>query len=232
MLSRLAVLFHLVLLCVCLLAWLPGDCQAQAKGVRNPGPRWRPGQPLPKEQAAPPRDGKPGPGDPTWDVKGWGKTQAEAEKDALAKARDLVKEYLRRQDPPVLWTPTPEFVRDHLVKGPARRLEDEDQVVQAGKEEIKAQCWELPVAVTARDRDLIAVMENQRRAEQDRLGRLVVGQGRELLLGKVLAALVAVLLAVMAYIRLDDWTKGFYSRWLAVVGVGLVALACVAMWLR
>src|SRR4051794_23961452 len=58
---------------------------------------------------------------PAWDVKGRGETQEEAEKDALGKARALLEEYLRRRQPPLRWSPSPNYIRDHLVAGAPQR---------------------------------------------------------------------------------------------------------------
>jgi hypothetical protein len=44
------------------------------------------------------------------------------------------------------------------------------------------------------------------------------------LLGKILVGLVALLAVVTGYIRLDDWTKGYYTGWLRLAAWGILAV--------
>ena len=50
------------------------------------------------------------------------------------------------------------------------------------------------------------------------------------LLGKIMAGLVLLLATISTYVRLDDYSKGYYSGWLrfasivAAAGVGLLLL--------
>jgi hypothetical protein len=56
---------------------------------------------------------------------------------------------------------------------------------------------------------------------------------RQLLLGKGLAGLIALLAAVAGYLRLDEMTKGYYTNWLRVAAVGFVgAVGAVLVLIR
>jgi hypothetical protein len=171
----------------------------------------------------------------SWDVAGYGQTRELAEKDALAKAVKKVTDYLRNQKPPVAWTPSSEFVRAHLVRGEAERDEDKDQKLEKeepGKEPLVAQCWVLHVSLTQADRDVIARLDADYRQEQRRQERAALSGERMLFLGRALVGLVAGLLALLAYLRLDEWTKGYYTRPLAVAAFGLAAFIALAVWIR
>jgi hypothetical protein len=215
MLSRLAVLLHLVLLGAGLCAWLPADCAAQG------------GAPAKKAVAK-----KEAPDLPTWEVKGWGQTQEDAELSALKKARDVVEDYLRRRSPPVRWTPTVDYVRDHLKQGAAQRREELDQDVEVGNAKMRVKCWTITVSITPQERKTITDLYEQERAQERRIEQGRVAQERMVLLTKVLVGVVAGLLALLAYLRLDDATKGYYSRWLAAGAVVVAAAVGLSVWIR
>ena len=65
----------------------------------------------------------------------------------------------------------------------------------------------------------------QRHAQQDRV------LDRHLLLARVLGGAVAVLLVLAGYLRLEDATRGYYTRLLRLAAIALVALAGVGVWL-
>ncbi len=166
----------------------------------------------------------------SWEVKGWGRNQEEAEQDALARARLRLAAHLRKQERPLAWTPTTNYIRTHLVTGPAQRLTDDDQVVIEG---IKAECWALPVALTPMQYTELVKQDRIYRAQQRERQRLDRSEERILLAGKVMAGLLVVLVGLIGYLRLDEWTGGAYTRWLRF-GLGGVLTAAgvgVAVWL-
>jgi hypothetical protein len=167
----------------------------------------------------------------SWEVRGWGRNQEEAEENALKKARDRVEAYLRQRKPPIHWTPTLDFVHHRLKRGNAQRREELDQEIEAGNEKVKAQCWTVTVAVTAGNLSEIARLQAEERALQVRRELAMVARDRMLLLGKVLLGLVAGLGALLTYIRLDDLTKGYYSRILGAGVVAFLAMVGVGLWL-
>jgi hypothetical protein len=164
--------------------------------------------------------------EPSWVVAGWGRDEQEAEQDALKRARGKVVAYLRRQSPPIAWTPPLDFVRDVLKRDGPRRDEKQDQAIN---EQVKALCWTIRVSILPTDHAEILRQDGRYRAQQRRLERTAVARERMALVGKILAAVVAGLLTLLAYIRLDDLTKGYYSRWLAT-GAVLLAIVGAGVW--
>jgi hypothetical protein len=153
----------------------------------------------------------------SWTVEGYGKTLQDADEAALQKAKVEVLSYLDRQNPPL----------DALVaawqekKNQGRVLAFIDtNLVRHREEEVKV----VPDLGEGYQRTLqveIGPKEYRALVDQDRQER--VGQ-RDYLLAKILAGVVAVLLAVAGYFRLEDLTKGYYTGWLRL-GAFLVALA-------
>ncbi len=147
------------------------------------------------------------PKDQTWTVSGWGKTEADAEQVALDKACKEVNDFLQRQDPPVHWRPSRDFVDHNLVKErkpEAKELPDLGQMYQATFE------------VRLEPKDYRDILEHDR---QDRADQ------RHVLLGKVVLAILALLLAVFGYFRLEEMTRGYYTLWLRLGALALVGVA-------
>ena len=46
-----------------------------------------------------------------------------------------------------------------------------------------------------------------------------------------LGVLTVLLGVIAAYIRLDEWTKGYYTRWLAVGAAGFLTAVGLSVWL-
>ena len=67
--------------------------------------------------------------------------------------------------------------------------------------------------------DLMQQIRNQR------MGDRMLG------LGKVLGVLVVLLGGVAGYLRLDEWTKGYYTTWLRLGVIGLIGIAGMGYWL-
>jgi hypothetical protein len=221
MLSRIAVLVHLGLLCLCLNSWFPGDCHAQGR---------RPSVKV--------KEPSPGQAEKTWsaECRGWGQNEDEAlnkdeafEDAAKNSAREQVERHLREGvTPPLLWTPLPEefrklFIRKLLKKDSAKRQEGQDKEVAPG---IKAKCWTFTVTIGPRELEELKWQAKDYSDELDRQRRAQVALGRLDLMTRVLAGLVVFLLAVVGYIRLDEWTKGYYSRWLAA---GLITMTLLGL---
>jgi hypothetical protein len=144
---------------------------------------------------------------PCWTVTAVGKTAQDADTVALNKAVRAVNEYLERQNPPIEWRPTPEWVNNNLVKSRVapKEVDLEDPVLGKGFERT------LKVEVGPHQRWEIR--------EKDRGIRV---RERQLVLARVLAGVVALLVAVVGYLRLDDATKGYYTLWLRLGTLGLL----------
>jgi hypothetical protein len=166
--------------------------------------------------------------EPPWDVRGWGLNREDAEKDARKKAAEKVTAYLRRQQPPTMWTVTSDYVRDCLQIGSPERHKELDKDLG----EAKAKCWTIRVKVSSKDLAAMARLAQQEQAEQRRAAQAAVSQERMAILGRILVGLLAAAGALVVYVRLDNWTKGRYSRRLAV-GVGVAALlVSLVVWAR
>jgi hypothetical protein len=161
----------------------------------------------------------------SWEkVEGWGPDQEAAVQDALKNARKLVAAELRKQDPPLTWTPSTAYIRKQLVVGSPTRHQEQDQVV-AG---IPTQCWSISLQLTAsRLREMVRLdrAESARQRQAEREWRT---DHRMRLAGVVTAGVLVLLLAVLAFLRLDDWARGAYTRGLrrlfAASGAGLRSL--------
>jgi hypothetical protein len=193
--------------------------EPQAAPPAAPAPKAQPKpEPLPPPKVEPKREAPPVPPKqaPTagkvrkaWEVKVWvqGKNrlqpevQREAEEQALRRACDEVQRYLSQQSPPLTWTPSVAYVRKHLVAGPVKRLEGEDQPIKVEGGEFQAQRWALPVAITEKQYQDMA-----------RLDREARGGERMLLAGQVLGGALLLLAVVLGFLRLDEWAGGAYTR--------------------
>jgi hypothetical protein len=149
----------------------------------------------------------------SWYVEGWGKTKEEAREDALKKIPSEVNANLAEQGVVLNWQPTPNFVRS-LVKDWGKS-ESKDIEGVGPMEQIQ-----LKVEITPHDYRQMVKMDREERAE-----------GRMMFLGKVLAGLVALLVAVGGYFRLEEATKGYYTTWLRLGVVGLISTVGVGLWL-
>jgi hypothetical protein len=146
-----------------------------------------------------------------WKVTGYGKTIQDAEQDALEKAHKEVVDYLSTLNPPVEWQPSVDYVNRNLVK----QREEEGPEQRAIGPVYK---MTLTVDVGSRQEDIL---------KQDRHHRMEM---RQLLLAKVLGGLVVVLAVVALYFRLEEYTKGYYTTWLRLIGLGLIALTGAGVW--
>jgi hypothetical protein len=143
---------------------------------------------------------------PSWDVWALGPTQQEAEESALNKAREKVVAFLHEQEPQINWEPSLDFIR----KLPKKSHVNKDAV-------------DVPEGFLQVD---LHIELDQQRAEEilrkDRHSRMIE---RMQPLGLGLAGLVLMLAAIGGYIRLDEWSKGYYTGWLRLAVIGIVVTA-------
>jgi hypothetical protein len=141
-----------------------------------------------------------------------------ATQDALLQAQEQIGDYLRQQDPPVRWVPTPEFIQKRLVK---RSSEEEGKdVVDPELRDTVGTLWRVKLDVEVGPDDQREILR------QDRALR---GKDRMFLLGRILAGLVVALAAVAAYVRIDEWTKGYLTGGLRLTAVGVVVAVAAAL---
>jgi hypothetical protein len=169
-----------------------------------------------------------GPG--SWYFRGCGKTEELAVKEALGRAVAEVNDYLVRQNPRLRWRATEDFLRDSgLVMG--RQVEGVVKIVDEPELQVR-----LAVEVGEPQYQQILRQDRKYQEEQRKLRAQQRKQQvlqRQLLLGKGLAGLIALLAAVAGYLRLDEMTKGYYTNWLRVAAVGFVgAVGAVLVLIR
>ncbi len=149
-------------------------------------------------------------------AEGWGETTADARRDALTKAHSQFLEGVRNLNPPVQWRPSADYLDRHLHQ----RLHWEEDTRTLGDPVGRVEHVMLTVNLTDQDRQEIRQLDQQVRRE-----------GRLLFLAKILAGVLVFLAAVAGYIRLDEWSKGYYSGWLRLGAASLIGAAGAAVWL-
>ena len=53
---------------------------------------------------------------------------------------------------------------------------------------------------------------------------------RMVFLVKVLVGIVALLVTICGYIRLDEWSKGYYTKWLKLGAIVCIAAVTTLLW--
>jgi hypothetical protein len=143
------------------------------------------------------------------------KTREDAWNDALDKARREVVTWLGNQVPLADWEPTLDYVQKQLIKGEPVEKEDFHDPLIGSMRKIQ-----LTVEVSTRDRDDLL-----------RLVRRHCARQRMQMLAKALSGLVILLGTFASYVRLDEWTKGYYTNRLRLGAMGLVAAAGTGFYL-
>jgi hypothetical protein len=176
---------------------------------------------------------------PSWAVEGsWMTTRSEAVQDALGKAQSKIAEYLSQQYPGADWQPTTAYVEEHLLcdvnetdafqSGGGGQVTDVRLTKRLIREEVKdfgeqvgtmyRVC--LRVGVTPLAQKDIREQVRQIRAHQ-----------RQLKAAQILASMVAILVTVAGYLRLEDATRGYYTTWLRLAALAFVTLVGAGIWL-
>jgi hypothetical protein len=184
---------------------------------------------------------------PFWVVDGtWKDTDEEAVQDALAKAEGKVNQYLRSQSPPMEWPIDRTYLQQKLWQNleatdavfavlnwnnPETKVVNGSRTVQIETQEFQGlgrmHRAAIKVSVSEFNRNEIKQQERiyQAKRRQDR------ATSRQVVLARVLAGLVAVLMAVACYLRLEDATKGYYTTLLRLAAVAFVSLVGAGIWL-
>jgi hypothetical protein len=165
---------------------------------------------------------------------------------ALETAQAELSRYLKDQNLPVLWQPTPAFIREHLLADVAAEDEEtgwskkllnnheilvrETKPEEVGHNDVGIDAaYQVKLRVNVGSRELASIRQEDERY-RDQL-RHQIAQGRQLWLGKVLLGVIALLAAVSGYIRLEDATKGYYTGLLRLALVGIACAVGVGIWL-
>lgn len=141
------------------------------------------------------------------------KTEPEALANALETARIELMKKLQQLDPPVVVYPTRTQMRNEFLKK-HQKVDPPDDV--------KA---ELEKSGVGGNR---VYVEADIEVSQDQVQRLRAGE-RVNAAFKVAALLFALALAAHGFLRLDAWSKGYLTVWLAAGAVVLVAVAVLAV---
>lgn len=157
----------------------------------------------------------PGP-DPAWVVDGYDLEDPQAAQDAaLRKAQESVEKYVREHYPTLSWAPSLEqLVKAKVVQvegTPGTRKLDNGEEVQEAHAKVE-----------------------MTRNYREGLQRLVLQQHtrqRQWFAARGLAGLVALLLVCAGYLRLDEATRGYYTRLLRLAALGVLVGVGVGLWL-
>ena len=150
-------------------------------------------------------------------IEGLGTDLDKAKENALKEAQEQIVNCLRRQKPPLKsWVPSQSYIAEKLIR--KQQLGEDIEAINA----VTAKRW-LVYLKTPNWEQLYRLDQEVERSRR--------GQERILLLGRVLIDVLVLLAGVVAFVRLDEWTRGVYRRWLQVAGAGLIAAACAGLWL-
>jgi hypothetical protein len=196
-------------------------CTAALTGCRpSTGARQKPAAAV--RVTVRPQDNPPPQKGLSWIIKGWGRTQAEADADAVQRATAFLADFIHQQKPPLAVTPSPAYVRTHLMYGPSQRKEELDQEIERGQEAIKMQCWTMTLAVSPQDYAALVQVDRQARLQHHRSERMI-------LLAKVVVGVLALLAAVLGYLRMEQWAKRRCTRRLRVAVAAVLVAVVVGL---
>ena len=157
---------------------------------------------------------EPGP-DPAWVVDAYDLEDPEAaQQAALRKAAESVQEYIDKHYGSLGWRPSLEQLTKAGVvrpEGTPKTLELEDGEVQEAHARVE---------LTRSYREGLQRMVLQQHTRQ-----------RQWLMARVLAGAVALLLVCAGYLRLEEATRGYYTRLLRLVAFGALVGVGVGLWL-
>ena len=152
--------------------------------------------------------------DPAWAVDGYGENPADAEEDALRRARESVQKFIDEHYGSLHWAPTVE----QLQKANVVRLEGSPEARQFEDEQV--QVAHAKVELTRGYREGLQKMVLLQHTRQ-----------RQWLAAKVLGGVVALLLVCGGYLRLEEATRGYYTRLLRLAAFGALVGVSVGLWL-
>jgi len=167
-------------------------------------------------EVGPSRHVDPGPADDRvlWrkdDIKGYGVSHADARQMAFQVASQELLSYLEKNRTPISWLPSLEYLESRRI---VREIEQ--------KKQPEGSYTEVTVRVELTEEKYKELLE------RDRLNRVEV---RQVWWMRFLAGIVALLAVTAIYFRLEEITRGYYSRRLRVALVVCFALVGLGWWL-
>jgi hypothetical protein len=170
---------------------------------------------------APQVPGKQGPVGWPHEVKGYGATVEKAKDSAMTHAVQRITACLESQDPPLqAWHPDELYVKKHLLKG-AGEQGDDFALADNG---LKVKTWILHFQEPTKWHEMVQLnqAEVRRQSSAERQSTAAIG----------LAGLTALLVVGWGYLRVDEWTKGRFSRWLAIGAVTVLGASGAVWWMN
>jgi hypothetical protein len=152
----------------------------------------------------------------TWQADGYGETDTDAHDVAVETLTNNIASYLF-QHGLTDWRPSVEDIEELLKKNSKQHVES-----TAFKEEGADELRHVTLEVEVNDR---VIQKFQREARHQRAGSRMIG------LGKGLGMLLALLIGVGGYFRIEEATKGYYTTWLRLTTVSFIAAAATGLWL-
>jgi hypothetical protein len=154
--------------------------------------------------------------------------EAEAEEEAINAARDLVEKKLAELDPPVKYHPSANEVKNEFLRRDSRTVttlkEAKGPRAEAMRKVLKDQ---LRLSADEIDRRVDVEYDVEVTADQvrhlrtrDRLGDML----------RVFGGLSVMALAGFLFLRADEWTKGYLTRWLAMAAFLLAGGTAAALY--
>lgn len=140
-------------------------------------------------------------------------TVEQAQKDAMEDAVHRVAICMQNQNPPLLaWYPDETYVKKHLLKGAGEQGDDFALAVNG----LKVKTWILHFQEPTNWNEMV-----RRHSATERQSTAAMG----------LAGVTALLMVGWGYLRVDEWTKGRFSRWLAIGAVALLGASSAIWWM-
>jgi hypothetical protein len=156
---------------------------------------------------------------PIWktEVTGDFQTTADAARqDALKKAAEQLREYMAERVPEYRFKPTPKYLTDNRM---IDEVPPEEEILN--KVPGEPTMYRQKVTLELRDEQLTQLLSEDRQVRS--VDRLWYG-------GRILGGIVVALLALIGYVRLDDWTKGYFSLALKFTALTLAVAGVVLLW--
>ncbi|MBA4190853.1 MAG: hypothetical protein C0467_22935 [Planctomycetaceae bacterium] len=141
--------------------------------------------------------------------------ESDADEDALTVAADAIQQKLAELDPPVAYRPTTTEVRNEFVRRDTRTVRPPDAGERAELEQYKIDPNRLYVEYD------VEVSGDQVRDLRTR-DRVVDAT-------RLVGVLTAVALVGFLFLRLDEWTGGYLTRWLAIGALVLASGAAIGL---
>jgi hypothetical protein len=123
---------------------------------------------------------------------------------------DKVHDYLNEQDPPVIHRPTTKFVRKVMIEQ-LEKTDEENVLSSDGKSE---KMYRVTIALKV-DPEHVRELRSQDRSSEALW---------------ILAGLGGLAAVVAGFFRVDAWTKGYLTSWLALGMVGAASLLAGLWW--